>query len=381
MNRFAGLLLTTAAFVGGFAACGGDDEAQTVQPQTRGERGESCEARNDCVSGLACINHTCSKNDFDVKSTAKHCDKVDCATNEDCCGGRPTEAPAKCQNRASICSSSQLPGCTSSLSCESDNECGGGECGTGQCSNTFSSCDANSDCSDTCNTSTGFCNQQSGRSCTTSAQCTGTCESRRCDCTNPQYDPSDPICSDPDCTEDVCRLKCEDEACVVDVSCEEDMDCLGSGTGRHCESGACVECTDDEECTGEGESCVENRCKAACTQNEECPLFHSCTGGTCVETGCTSDRECILAVGRNGESGEDARLAKCLPSAADANVKECKIPCENDGACGSELEVCEGGFCKFVGCDSDEECRSYLGLANETSNPAQPWISKAVCRD
>ena len=382
MNRLAALLMTTAAFVGAFAACGGDDtETQTVQPQTRGERGESCEARNDCEAGLACINHTCSKNDFDVKSTAKHCDRVDCSTSADCCGERPTEAPAKCANRAVICGSPSLPGC-SATSCESNAECGGGECGTGQCSNTFSNCDADGDCSDTCNTTTGYCSQQTNKACTTSASCKGTCNSRRCDCENPAYDPSDPICRDSDCSEDVCKLKCENEACVADVSCERDVDCLSSGAGRYCESGACVACRSDEECGVEGQSCVDNRCKAACTQNEECPLFHACDSGSCVETGCTSDRECILAVGRKAESGEDARLAKCLPSAADANVKECKIPCENDGACGSELEVCEAGFCKFVGCDTDEECRSFLGLADQTtSNPSQPWISKAVCRD
>ena len=381
MKRFISLLLTTVSFVGVFAACGGDDEVQTVQPQTRGQRGETCLARNDCETGLACINSVCSKNDFDVSSTAKHCDRIDCSADADCCGDRPTEVPAKCANRDKICSSPSLPGC-SSTTCETDATCGTGECGNGFCSNGSStSCDADSDCKNTC--SSGFCSR-TNTSCTTTSDCTqGTCESRQCDCQNPDYNPSDPICQDEDCSVSVCNLKCEDEACVVDFSCEEDSDCFSSGLGTHCDAGKCVQCTKDEQCTGTGESCVAGVCKAACTQNEECPLFHACESGACVEKGCTTDRECILAAGSGqGGSREDARLSKCLPSADDASVKQCKIPCENDGACGSELEVCESGFCKFVGCDTDEECRSYLGLQNQTSsNPSQPWISKAVCRD
>lgn len=355
MNRFVALFASTAGFVGIFAACGGDD-VSTVQPQSRGERGETCLARNDCKAGLACINTVCSKNDFDVSPTAKSCDRIDCQETADCCGDRPSEAPVKCANRASICSSPSIPNCVST-SCTSAAQCNGGTCGRGICSTSSTSCDDDSDCVE------------------------GTCTSRSCNCQNPAFDPSDPICSDPDCV-DVCTLKCEEERCVLDVSCEEDRDCFGNANGRICSSGKCVECTQDDQCTGDGESCVDNRCKEPCTQNEQCPLFHACESGECVEKGCTSDRECILAAGRGeGSSREDARLSKCLPSSKDANIKECKIPCENDGACGSELEVCEAGFCKFVGCDSDEECRTYLGLANEGSDPSRPYVSKAVCRE
>lgn len=382
MNRFVALLASSLVFTLSFVACGGDDETvQTIQPQTRGQRGETCLARNDCEAGLACINSVCSKNDFDISSTAKHCDRIDCQADDDCCAGKPREAPAKCANKASICNSPSLPDCVQT-SCTSDSACGAGECGMGQCSNTFTSCDANSDCTDTCNTTSGFCTNNSGRSCTTSADCTGTCQSRVCNCENPAYDPSDPICTDPDCDGEVCMLKCEDEACVLDVSCEADQDCLGNPAGRYCDAGKCVQCKDDEQCTGDGQSCVQGVCKEPCTQNEECPLFHACQEGSCVETGCTSDRECVLAAGRGqGASREDARLSKCLPSSENPDVKECKIPCENDGACGSELEVCESGYCKFVGCDNDEECRTYLGLENQGQSPSQPYVSKAVCRE
>ncbi len=42
--------------------------------------------------------------------------------------------------------------------------------------------------------------------------------------------------------------------------------------------------------------------------------------------------------------------------------------------------MCEDGYCKFIGCKTDEECRSYLGIANETTSDIKPYVSKAVCR-
>jgi hypothetical protein len=100
-----------------------------------------------------------------------------------------------------------------------------------------------------------------------------------------------------------------------------------------------------------------------------------------VATGCSSDRECVLAAssGQVG-GGEDARLSKCLPSDLDPAIFTCKIPCENDGSCGSEFQVCDNGYCRFIGCENDEECRSYLGLANLDTD-LYPFIPRAVCRD
>ena len=39
---------------------GCDEEPQQVVPAQQGGRGESCQARNDCESGLACISGVCS---------------------------------------------------------------------------------------------------------------------------------------------------------------------------------------------------------------------------------------------------------------------------------------------------------------------------------
>src|SRR5204862_5076672 len=70
-----------------FSACGGSSEkTQKTQPVALGQRGETCQARNDCSAGLACISGVCSKNDFDITVSAKHCDQVDCQGTADCCG-------------------------------------------------------------------------------------------------------------------------------------------------------------------------------------------------------------------------------------------------------------------------------------------------------
>ena len=363
------------------------DEAQQVQPVAQGQRGEACQARNDCQSGLACILNVCSKNDFQLDSSAKHCDRIDCTTDTDCCGDKPSTPPAKCANRTAICSQPTILGCTSSV-CTSSASCGGGTCPAGLCSNSGTSCTANTDCADTC--VDGFCSLTS-LSCTSDANCiSGTCTTRYCSCTNPQYAPSSAICTDPDCV-NLCTLKCSEERCVQDTSCTTNANCL-AGTKHICSEGSCVQCVEDDDCnTDTGEQCRNNVCKKPCTANEECPLFQGCVNGDCVETGCQSDRECVLAAnmgsGTGGQSGvlvstsgNDPRLRKCLPSDDDPKINTCKIPCENDGACGSDFEICDKGYCRFIGCETDDECRGYLGIQNETETDAKPFISRAVCR-
>jgi hypothetical protein len=210
--------------------------------------------------------------------------------------------------------------------------------------------------------------------------------SRTCNCTNPEYNPSAAICSDPDCI-DLCTLRCEEERCVPDLSCKADIDC--STSAPFCSGGQCVQCKVDVDC-GDGKTCDAGVCHAPCKHNEECSAFYECneTNGECEYAGCKSDRECILAATGGNQtpqsgatpSGEDPRLLKCLPSEADPNIKTCKIPCENDGSCGAQ-SVCDAGFCKFIGCESNEDCRAYLGLVGQVPTPARPFVPTAVCRE
>jgi hypothetical protein len=209
--------------------------------------------------------------------------------------------------------------------------------------------------------------------------------SRTCNCTNPDYNPNAAICSDLDCT-DLCTLRCEAERCVADLSCKEDTDCR---TGApFCVDTQCVQCKVDDDC-GTGKTCNEGVCHSPCKHNEECSAFYECNtdSGECEYAGCKSDRECILAATGSNQSasvptpsGEDPRLLKCLASESDPAHKSCKIPCENDGSCGAQ-SVCDGGFCKFIGCETNEDCRAYLGLVGLVPTPAKPFVATAVCRD
>jgi hypothetical protein len=221
------------------AGCGGNGG---------GGRGESCNARNDCASGLACINHVCSQNDFNLSVDAKSCDIVECQTTMDCCANYHGPAP--------------------------------------------------------------------------------------------------------------CPLTCDNmNRCITMQTCMMDSDCFVVGLAK-CNMGTCVECVADMDCHNANAKCVANKCNNGCTHNEECALFQSCQNGACMDTGCTSDRECYFATTNP--------LAKC------ANMK-CTVPCENDAECG-DFQACQSGNCVFVGCMTDEECRVYLKLTNDTSG------RKAVCR-
>lgn len=383
-----------------FSLAGCSKDPTKFEPSTRGKRGENCQARNDCQDGLACLNGICGINEFSVNVAVKHCDRIECATTADCCGDKPTEVLEKCNARATTCTSI-FPGCTATTVCTSDANCGGqgGTCrpaaATGTCSGGGVSgltCTVATDCQDVCK-STGTCSY-SGTTCTANTDCTyytsvaGTCvrPSRTCNCTNPAYNPSAAICTDPDCVA-LCTLRCDDERCVADRSCKVDTDC-GAAT-PFCSDGQCVQCTEDDDC-GDGKSCDSGVCHARCKHNEECSAFYECNAdsGECEYAGCKSDRECILAATGTSQppssvptsSGEDARLLKCLPSEADPMHKTCKVPCENDGSCG-EQSVCDAGFCKFIGCETAEDCRAYLGLVGQVPSVAKPYVTTAVCRE
>ncbi len=386
------VLLAVPAF--GLQGC--SKAAQKIEPETRGKRGETCLARNDCASGLACLNGICAKNEFNIDVTAKQCTRIECEATADCCGTKSTEAPAKCTGRDQICDPANrlIPGCTPTTCTATSDTCGDGTCGMGFCSvsgQAAGACETPADCSSNlceipAGATFGTCSL-SFLTCSATVPCAQpTCGNRVCDCQNPLYDPTADICRDIEC-EDICLLRCEDSLCVEDQSCKTNAECLALGL-QVCDGGRCVECTKDSECDVDNEeTCNAGLCHKPCKFNEECPLYSECKQGDCVYTGCHDDRECILAASRQttveGEaaaagSADDPRLYKCLASDADPAHKTCKIPCENDGSCG-QFQVCDAGYCKFVGCDSDEQCRNYLGISNQMTSDAKPFVPQAKC--
>jgi len=390
-------LIAFVSVVSLFALASCSKDPTKFEPSTRGKRGENCQARNDCQDGLACLNGICGINEFSVNVAVKHCDRIECASTADCCGDKPTEMPAKCNVRTATCLAT-FPGCNAAQVCTSDASCGGqgGTCRPAAASGTCSggtlsglSCTTATDCQDLCVSS--ICSY-SGGACAANIDCTYytsttpvcTKPSRTCSCANPNYNGSAAICNDPDCT-DLCTLRCDDERCVADRSCKVDAEC--GATTPFCSDGQCVQCTADKDC-GDDKSCNAGVCHARCKHNEECNAFYECNAdsGECEYAGCKSDRECILAAGGNQNastttpSGEDPRLLKCLPSETEPAHKTCKIPCENDGSCGAQ-SVCDAGFCKFIGCETNEDCRAYLNLVALAPTPAKPYVPTAVCRE
>jgi hypothetical protein len=371
--------MSTDAHAGGGAA--GEADEQLTR---RGERGSSCNSTNDCEdelscivthdcpSGGACANKSCQPSNFNLTGTGKTCHVSDCKSKADCCGEMPEQAPAKCANRESICNRPTLTGC-STITCATSASCGAGKC-EGSCYLTATKCLTIGDCTpNTCNLATtpDTC-AVSGTDCSVSTCTSNTCSNLRCNCTNPEYAPSDPICSDPDCV-GICGFTCKDDRCVADTSCNSDIQCVASTP--FCSSGKCSECRTSEDC--EDEDCIAGHCGPTCKVDTQCGLFEACQAGECVFVGCRSDRECVLqASNKNATPAQDPRLAKCQ---LENQLGTCVFPCEIDAQCAS-TEVCLGGICKYIGCETDRECTTIAGLHNlPLPTPERPWTTTAVC--
>lgn len=239
----------------------------------RGNAGESCRARNDCASGLACVKDVCVVGGSDLSVTGKSCYRVECEADADCCAAF-------------------VPG--------------------PECDLYEDACQANPE---DCDAFRLFC------------QCNRVCEEAICIDTGP--------------------------------ACSMDEECPGL-TSPYCVDTRCVECREHGDCLGEKERCIEGTCTEPCESDEQCPLLHTCDAGTCILSGCTSDRECVFVLGHpNGRCAES----------------ECYVGCVEDAECdASAFEVCHEGRCTFIGCESDAECRAYLDLSEPTGN------ARAECR-
>lgn len=395
-SRLCTLLFSTcASFLGckestpvDVQATGGMGGASSQEIVRKGERGSSCDSTNDCEDGLSCIvtgacpaglacaNKSCQPSNFEILGTGKQCHVSECTTKADCCGDMPEELPAKCAARDNVCSQPSIPGCVAT-SCTSDATCGGGTCGGGTCSLTATSCLTTADCEeDTCDLGMGTCTLSLG-GCGSDVDCTSvnSCSTTYCDCTNPEYDPTDPICSDEDCA-GVCGWSCVGERCVVDTSCTLDEECPFA-TPFCDDSGQCVACLTNDDC--EDEECVGGRCGPECEADTQCSLFEACQDNECVYVGCRTDRECVLgAAAALDGSSQDPRLSVCSIA---AGIGTCVYPCEIDAQC-SPTEICLGGRCEYIGCETDSECKTIAGLHDRpVPTREQPWTTTAICKE
>jgi hypothetical protein len=204
-----------------------------------------------------------------------------------------------------------------------------------------------------------------GESCLAAADCGGglVCFNMKCGMGSTGYAPTGKVCVALQCrdnTDCITPLTCSGGKCV----CSQDMDC---GFGRRCVSGACVTCSQDSDCTGTDQVCVNGACRNKCIDNFDCADFYTCEGGRCTFSGCKADKDCAV-------STRDSR-SKC-----DMTAKTCFLPCSADVECGTTTggawfgQVCSKGRCENVGCDKAEDCQTFLptGTAGDCVTPPTP---------
>ena len=358
----------------GQAGAGGSADAgsASITRIHRGRRGLGCSVKNDCVAGLSCIQGVCQPSSFGISPTGKECVQIDCRVPADCCAGRTTEVPEACRGRATTCLP-QLPGCVPK-ECSRTAECAGGGVCVGRCAVSSGECRGNVDClANKC--LEGRCSLNF-TACQSDAECApNTCAGGSCACDNPSYLPEHPVCKDPAC-EGLCLWTCEDSRCVLPSDCTTSDDCVGAAP--HCVEGACVECTVGTDCSF-GKICLDGRCETACREDAQCGLFEACQGGECIYVGCRSDRECALVPDVRSlglQPGVDSRLLRCH---TEQGAGRCLIPCQTDSQCGP-TEVCSGGRCQYIGCETNDECVTILSVHEQGTSDERPWVPAVECR-
>lgn len=124
------------------------------------------------------------------------------------------------------------------------------------------------------------------------------------------------------------------------VECLDDQDCSG-GDRTHCDAelSRCVSCTQDDQCE-EGSRCdaLERSCAVSCTSQLDCVDAHACMNGLCVA--CDRDFEC--------------RENDALGQVCSASGLNC-VSCREDAQCPSP-EVCDILSGRCVACLTSEGC-------------------------
>lgn len=237
----------------------------------RGVAGESCTARNDCRSDLACIRNVCQRASTGLSATGRTCYRIECGADADCCDAFVPD-----------------PSCDFYMeACNMD---------PADCASFRLLCVCNEMCVDE------LCRTQ-GPGCAADTEC-------------PAF--SSPYCVAERCVE--CREhgdcreteRCVDGQCTGGCTVDEECPLL-----HGCDAGTCVEagCSSDRECAfvlGDGRArCVDAACVVSCRDDAECDIarFEVCHGGECIFAGCESDAECRAYLGLAATS--DGARAVC----------------------------------------------------------------------
>ncbi|MFC1642851.1 hypothetical protein ACFL5O_09245, partial [Myxococcota bacterium] len=155
-----------------------------------------------------------------------------------------------------------------------------------------------------------------------SAQCSNAYTVRRCDLNDGTWGP-DTVCP---WTQPVCSIG----ACVA---CSTDDQCQRLGADYQCDSGGtCVQCLSNDECAGKPPICQQGTC-VPCTADLECGTGKLCESGACVEA--------VQCVG-------DAR--QCFPAEGSASYQDCLAGRWGDPHdCPETTPTCDNGRCVCTG--------------------------------
>jgi hypothetical protein len=321
-----------------------------------GSLGESCTRRADCETGLACVGNKCTRDDAGVALGAVG---ETCAARADCEPGLAC-IDMVCTPGNQVATDAGTDGtiipkgpggrqgesCLSSSDCASPLVCVSAKCAMGDFTVAPSGkeclvvqCDTAMDC---CPKPNVLCQQWK-------MQCEADRDAGAAACA--QY--NSPLNN---CVCDVSTWKCDKYKCLARIPCDSEIDCSVSYT---CYNGECVNCVTDADCLT-GQACSKNTCTTRCESSSQCPALHSCENSACVKTGCNDDRECIAL--------EKDALAICQEG-------KCFKPCQRDIECSAPspylFKACVEGYCKDVGCKTDEECKIRLGTQVGATNKAR----------
>lgn len=240
---------------------------------SRGTVGESCRARNDCRSGLACINEVCVPGSSTLTVTGKGCYRVQCAGTLDCCADFVPAAgcdsyEAACQADPNDCEAYRTL-CRCNRICVSE-----------QCLDVGPGCAADAECP-----------TQTAPYCVT-----GRCVACR---------------EHGDCLEEGAR--CISGTCKP--PCRTDSNCPPL---HACQAGACVPsgCTSDRECAfvlGHSNGrCSGGGCFVGCDSDSACNAsnFEVCLSGRCTFVGCNTDAECRAYLNLSNTPGQTRAVCR-----------------------------------------------------------------------
>jgi hypothetical protein len=164
-----------------------------------------------------------------------------------------------------------------------------------------------------------------------------------------------------DCTSaspafDADNYRCDAGACVY-TGCNTDAECEASfsSTAYRCSSvdgfRLCVqECAAPSDCGGGGGAFDADN--------------YRCDAGACVYTGCNTDAECAASFSSSAYVCREAvppDTGLPLPTAR----RNCVLGCTTSADCTTGTAAfdadnyrCEGGACRYSGCNDDAECRA-----------------------